>query len=258
MTANVALIKELSQHGHRIFSTQEAKSYAHSIGVQEEYIPQLLHHLKKSGLIHPLLRGLFALSNEVLPGPPLHEYEIAMRLIQPGAICCWSAMAFLHLTDQSINRTYILAPAGQTKTNSPYREYNVVNRHYVVIKTIPELYFGIEQQWQGEVSFYVTNLERTLLDGIIRPQYCGGFREVLHAYQEAASRMNISVLMDYAKRHSIAAAKRLGWILECLDLFPDERVYLRQIPYKSFIKLDASGPNKGICNKTWMIRENIQ
>ena len=242
MTAQLDLIKALASQGKRIFSTEEARACA--IGLEDSYIPQLLHTLKKRGMIRPLIRGLFALSNNILAGPPLHEYKIAMRLSQPGAICCWSAMAFYQLTDQVVNKVFILAPRGETKTNSPYRSYTIDRTVYSLIKTKPELYFGVQQQGLGEISFWVTDLERTLLDGLIRPQCCGGFREVLHAYQEAASRIDISCLIGYAQQYSIAVAKRLGWVLESLTLFPKRWNELKNLPHKGFIKLDPTGPCK--------------
>lgn len=49
----------------------------------------------------------------------------------------------------------------------------------------------------NEARIRITHPERTLVDGLTAPQYCGGLPEVLHAFTVRAPN-----------------AKRLGWILE--------------------------------------------
>ena len=43
----------------------------------------------------------------------------------------------------------------------------------------PERFFGTEKVWIGEARVAITDLERTLLDGLSMPQYCGDFAEIL-------------------------------------------------------------------------------
>ena len=48
--------------------------------------------------------------------------------------------------------------------------------------------------------------ERTLLDGLTRPKYCGGFMEVLHAFTRRD--FDVKKIVDYALRLDVSVAKR--------------------------------------------------
>ena len=128
--------------------------------------------------------------------------------------------------------------------------------HYVQIK--PEHFFGFEKVWIEQSQILITDLERTLLDGLMTPQYCGDFQEVLHAFKMAVNKMNLKKLIDYALLLDVSVIKRLGWILESLSY--NEETYINRlfsVPIKGYRKLDPTGPSKGSYNKKWMIRENI-
>lgn len=46
----------------------------------------------------------------------------------------------------------------------------------------------------------VTDIERTLIDALVRPLYCGGVDEVLNAFQEAKGRYSVKRLLSYLKK----------------------------------------------------------
>lgn len=53
---------------------------------------------------------------------------------------------------------------------------------YQFVQTKREWFFGTEQVWIGEACVAITDPERTLLDGLSRPQHCGDFSESPHAF----------------------------------------------------------------------------
>ena len=55
----------------------------------------------------------------------------------------------------------------------------------------PQRFFGASRVWVGDVRVRVTDLERTLLDGLNKPRYCGDFGEVLHAFQLGTERLDV-------------------------------------------------------------------
>lgn len=85
---------------------------------------------------------------------------------------------------------------------------------YQVIRLKKEKFFGEIQAWRGEGSFWVSDLERTLLEGFASPQYCGGFGSVMQGLQEAIPKLDVERLVEYAFRWDIAVGRRLGWALE--------------------------------------------
>ncbi len=251
------LIKRIGEKGLRVFSSDDIAVIAGELNIKKSYLPILLHHLLKKGFIRPLFRGVYALPNSLLSGPPLHEYEIISHLSSPSALCCWSAMAFHKITDQVIREFYILSPIkGRSKHTSKYN-YTVEGKKFFVIRVKPKYFFGIEQAFINESSFYVTDLERTLIDGLMKPQYCGGFFEVLEAFSLAQDRIDVQKIVSYAALYGKSTCKRLGWVFEELDIFPEEKNYLKSIPCRSFYKLDVSKPPHGNAIRGWNLRGNF-
>ena len=248
-------LNELTQAGYRIFSVYDAKKIAKSMGLKTTSVSYLLRTLSSQKLIRPIYKGNYVIEDNILTGSPLHKFEIAMHLAKEGAIGCWSAMSYHSLSDQVLSKVYVLAPYMNEKKRSLY-QYKIDGYDYLLIQIQKEHFWGIERQFVGEVKINITDLERTLIDGLMRPNYCGGFREVLNAFAIAKNRIDIDKIIDYGSRCSIAVQKRLGWVLSHLSIENiAERMVIPETKY--FDKLDSSGPRRGKQDKTWMILENI-
>ncbi len=130
-----------------------------------------------------------------------------------------------------------------------------INHQFTQVK--PERYFGVEKVWIGESRVMITDPERTLIDGLCMPKYCGDFGEVLHAFEERGSGLDLDRIITYALKLGAAAAKRLGWVLEHQGVEPAQLEPLARLSLKGYRKLDPSGPRKGPTNRRWMIQENL-
>lgn len=260
----VELVRRLAGEGDRVFTTTRARELAPAAGLSEGYLRQALHYLAKSGWLVRLRKGLYALSSSV-PGAPLaHEFEIAMALVDPAAVSHWSALHYHGLTEQAPRKVFVLTT---TETSVPRARggraegsrggYPVGDTVYQFIQVKPERFFGTEKVWVGEARVTITDPERTLLDGLSMPQYCGDFAEVLHAFEVRASDLSLERIVEYALRLDAATAKRLGWVLEHQGIEPSKLGRLAALPMKGYRKLDPAGPRKGPCNRHWMIQENL-
>jgi predicted transcriptional regulator of viral defense system len=103
----------------------------------------------------------------------------------------------------------------------------------------------------------MTDPERTLLDGLMMPQYCGDFSEVLHAFEVGAPKIDVDRIVGYALRLDAATAKRLGWILERQQVAPARLEPLLRVPIKGYRVLDPSGPRRGARERRWMVQLNL-
>jgi predicted transcriptional regulator of viral defense system len=121
----------------------------------------------------------------------------------------------------------------------------------------PDRFFGTERVWIGQARVSITDPERTLLDGLTMPQYCGDFTEVLHAFKMRGGQLNIKRIIQYALKLDMATAKRLGWVLEHQAFDSSKLDRLAALPIKGYRKLDPTGPRRGPCNSRWMIQENL-
>jgi predicted transcriptional regulator of viral defense system len=260
----IELVRLLAYQGDRIFSTARARELAPRVGLKDAYLTEALYHLRQNGWIVSLRRGLYALAPTVPGNTPVHEFEIAMALVEPAAISHWSALHYHGLTEQGPRTTFVLTT---TETSVPRRRgdkggkdasvYLAGDMAYRFIQVKPERFFGTEKVWVGDARVSVTDLERTLLDGLTMPQHCGDFSEVLHAFQAGTGQLDIDRIIQYAFRLGTTTLKRLGWILEEQGVESSDVESLAEIPVKGYRKLDPTGPRKGSCNGRWMVQENL-
>ena len=260
----MALVRILTSEGYRIFTTNQARKFAPTAGVSEGYLSQALHHLVRSGWLVRLRKGLYALSSSVPGVAPAHEFEIAMALVNPAAISHWSALHYHGLTDQIPRKVFVLTTTDtsiprvrSSKNNEKKEGYPVGELTYQFIQVKAERFYGYEKVWMGDVRVTITDPERTLLDGLSVPQYCGDFAEVLQAFELGWRNLNLKRMVEYALRWDAAMAKRLGWVLESQGCDLDFLEPLIQVPIKGYRKLDPTGPRNGPCNRRWMIQENL-
>ncbi len=261
----IELIRLLASEGNRIFSIDRARELAPRAGIRDSYLCEALYHLRRNDWIVPIRRGLYALSPTISGGIPMHEFEISMNLANPAAVSHWSAMNHHGMTEQVPRTVFVLTTTessfprvrgvkGKRKFN---RGYPTGNASYRFIQIRPEHFFGTENLWIANTLVSITDPERTLLDGLCRPQYCGGFAEALHAFNVIGDKLNIKRIVKYALRLNVAAAKRLGWVLEYWGYDSSEFGELLELPIRGYRKLDPTGPRKGSCNSRWMIQENL-
>jgi predicted transcriptional regulator of viral defense system len=254
------LVRLLASEGHRIFSIDLAREFSSQVELKEPYLAEALYHLRRNGWIIPLRRGLYAIS---VPGAqPIHEFEIAMELVHPAAISHWSAMHHHGLTEQIPRRVFVSTTqasvprvAARATRRSAGRPVGGATYQFVQVK--PEHFFGAEHVWIGEARVTITDVERTLLDGLSMPRYCGDFAEVLHAFEVRAAHLDLDKITGYALRLGGTIAKRLGWVLEKQGVGLDRLLLLQQAPLKGYRKLDPSGPRQGPYNSRWTIQENL-
>jgi len=260
-SAGIELVRKLAEEDDRIFTSKRALELAPSVGLSESYLRQALHHLSRAGWIVRLRKGLYSLSSSVPGVSPLHEFEIAMALVNPAAISHWSALNYHGLTEQTprwvfVTTTTRSVPRHRQK-NRTMDGYSVNNMMYKFIQVEPKRFFGIEEVWVNEAKIKITDPERTLLDGLIAPEYCGDFAEALHAFEVRMPKLNVERIIEYALKIDAATAKRLGWVLEHQGVDPARLERLRSIPIKGYRVLDPTGPRQGQCDRQWMIQVNL-
>ena len=253
----IRFIKHLTNSGIRVFSTKRARQIAIDLDINPSTILSTLHRLEKKKVVTRLMKGIYCLAPEFLTGIPIHEYEIALALADPSAISHLSAMSYHKLTDQISSIVYVLTLSEKERERSSYSTYVLRGITYRIIRTKKEWYWGIEKKWLASAHIEVTDLERTLIDGLLKPKYCGGFREVLDAFDQAKERIDYPKIISYAQKISASACKRLGWVVSHLKVDPKYLEILKKNISASYTKLDTSRPSKGKWNQEWYIIENL-
>ena len=260
----IELVRLLAYEGDRIFTTDRARELAPRVGLKDSYVAESLYHLRRNNWIVSLRRGLYALSATVPGVAAAHEFEIAMALVDPAMISHWSALHHHGLTEQVPRDVFVLTTKGtwiprpsEGKQRSPSGSYTVGDTTYRFVQVKRDRFFGAETVWVGDARVSVTDLERTLLDGLSMPQHCGDFAEVIHAFQVARDRLDSGRISGYAVSLGVTTVKRLGWVLEAQGVASPELERLASLPIKGYRKLDPTGPRRGPCNRRWMVQENL-
>jgi len=261
----IEVLRKLFEEGKRIFTIRDVRKAASYCGMADNYVVEALYHLSNNGWIARLKRGLYVVSSSFPGMTPVHEFEIAMALVKPSTISHWSALHFHGMTEQIPQRVYITTTQAvpisrvvkiRNKSQRSFsREVNGILYEFIKIK--PERFFGIKDFWVGEVKVTITDPERTLIDGLISPKHFGGWAEIYSAFESHISSLDLDKIIDYFLRLDAVIGKRLGWIMEKAGVEDSILQKLGAVPIKDYRVLDSTGPRKGICNKRWMIQENL-
>ena len=120
-------------------------------------------------------------------------------------------------------------------------------------------FFGFKDVWIDDYhQVKVSDLEKTFIDCIFKPKYAGGIIEITKAIYKAKERIDWNKLKQYLSRFdSKAVNKRLGFILELLEIQPKIQEYLLKSIGKSHTLLDPTISDKGIFTSKWKLYANI-
>ena len=120
-------------------------------------------------------------------------------------------------------------------------------------------FFGSKKTWID--SFYkvqCSDLEKTFIDCLFKPAYAGGITEIVKAIHKSNDKIDYQKLFDYAKQfNSQAVIKRLGFLLELLEVKNPVIEKLQKIRTNSFALLEPSYPKEGKTIFRWAIQQNI-
>jgi predicted transcriptional regulator of viral defense system len=218
---------------------------------------QFLERLQQKGWIQRIRRGQYVvipLSSGEERSPQLHEFLVAMEIVSPAAIAYWSALNHHGMTEQ-LPRTVFVA------TNHPVRHppKEALGITFKIISLRPSKFFGIVRDWIDERSFWITDKEKTIIDGLDLPKYIGGVGEVAKALAKVWNELDEAKLADYAaKIGNSAVTKRLGFLMEALGVGDPEALLKASSLAPGFSPLDPTLPREGKHNRRWNLLINAK
>jgi len=120
--------------------------------------------------------------------------------------------------------------------------------------------FGVTTHWVSkQESVKVSDIERTVIDGLHLPAYCGGITEVAKGLWMRRQDVNPGRLIDYALRLDIGSVvRRLGYLLDLYQIAaPEELDRLRRSLSATYAPLDPMLPVEGPYVSSWRLRLNM-
>ena len=145
-------------------------------------------------------------------------------------------------------------------TSRAMRGRMILGTEFRFVRCKPEHVFGTMSHWVDKTErVVVSDMERTVIDGLKQPQYCGGLSEVAKGFWMRRFDIEVGRLVDYALRLDIGAViRRLGYLLEvCAIDVPADLERLRSRLTATYHLLDPSLPSEGKRVARWRLRLNV-
>ncbi len=120
-------------------------------------------------------------------------------------------------------------------------------------------FFGNKKSWVDSFNkVECSDLEKTFIDALFKPEYAGGITEITKALHKCKDKLDYTKLLEYAlKFDSIAVNKRLGYLLELLQITTPIIESLRRQKTSSYFLLEPQRVKQGKRLSKWNIQENI-
>lgn len=203
----------------------------------------VVYRLKEKGRIEPIEKGKY----QLIPARAGVEgswsevpYLIVPTLIDTYYVGYWSALNYWGLTEQ-VPRTVFVATTKRKRDV----EYGPTTFQFVTLAE--EKFFGWTTEEIADGEFNVSDREKTIVDCLDFPQYAGGLEEIVKAIWEGRDELDFEQVLDYADRYGVnVLVRRLGYLLEILDLAEDVREEIASRDFTGYMPLDPKGPEERI------------
>ncbi len=249
------LVTTLYERGRTIF---RLKDVGKVLGLDKNASINFVRKLVNRGVVTRLKPGLFILVPFELgrESDYLGEPSIVAREIVAGRgyyLSHGTAMEIHHMVTQPqlVVTTSVLKPR---------RPVRVLGTQFQFIRTPQKYFFGIMKHWMTKrEKIRVSDLEKTVIDGLRQPEYCGGLTEVAKGLWMQRQSLNPKRLIEYAKKTEVGSViRRLGFLLELYQIGQDkDRDALREILTDTYLRLDPSLPAEGKFLRRWRLQLNV-
>ena len=222
-------------------------------------LKELLSDMVKRGLLMRLKKGLYhVIPYEKEPESFMPDWHIMAQSLTKGTahyIGYYSALQIHNLITQPSLKEQIvtakqLRPAILTIKDVDFQFIHHNKRHF----------FGSTKIWIDSFNKVLcSDLEKTFIDCLFKPDYAGGIVEIARALYMARDKIKFKRLFKYAdKFQSQAVIKRLGFILETLAIETEIIERLQKRKTSSYVLLDTELPKSGKMISRWRIQQNLE
>ncbi|HRE24833.1 MAG TPA: hypothetical protein PLO98_11235, partial [Bacteroidia bacterium] len=226
---------------------------------KESTLRELLSDMTRRGLLMRLKEGVYYIipyeANAEAFMPDWHL--IAEHLVNDAKhyIGYYSALQIHNLITQPSLKEQIVV----SKQIRP-SEIKVKDVTFQFIYHNQKHFFGAKKIWIDSFNKAMcSDLEKTFIDCLFKPDYAGGIVEVARAVYVSKDKIKYDTLLDYAKKFdSQAVIKRLGFLLEILDINNKIVDELQKIKTASYVVLDTELPKTGKRISRWSIQQNLE
>lgn len=145
-------------------------------------------------------------------------------------------------------------------TPRPRRPLTVLGVEFRFVRCQRRHLFGLTDHWvTKQETVRVSDPERTIIDGLKQPEYCGGVTEVAKGLLMRRHDLQVDKLIAYAERIKVGAVvRRLGFLLETYEMAePQDLERLQRGLTATYARLDPGLPAEGKRLRRWRLQLNV-
>lgn len=250
------LLETLNLRGQTFFSIKDAMMVLPSS--EPDTVRRLLADMTNRGLILRIKDGLYNIipyeKNSAEYFPNWHLSAAAM--VKPddyyiGYYCALDIKGLVtqpSLTEQIVTKKQFVPK---------YKWVKDVKFEFITINK--KRFFGFEKTWIDDFNkVFCSDLDKTIIDCLYKPDYAGGIVEIVKAIYKGRGKINTERMISYLDKFNAQVVyKRLGFLLQHLDILGTLTKEIQSKLSNSYTSLDPSLPQKGKHNSGWKIVDNI-
>ena len=222
-------------------------------------LKKLMRDMVKRGLLLRLKDGVYwIIPHEQDPSNYFPNTHLIARYIVGNAghyIGYYSALELYSLITQPSFREQIVVNRQIKPPSLKIKEHK-----FQFIYHNTNHFFGATDIWVDSFNKATcSDLEKTIIDCLFKPDYAGGITETAKALYKSKEKIDYDKLLKYCKRFkSQSVIKRLGFLLELLEIINPITDKLEALITHTFILLEPSFEKKGRLNSKWYVQQNIE
>ena len=256
-SVSASLISSLYNLNKTIFTVSDVENIT---GLKGNAATDLTSELIKRNIIIRIKPGKYVvIPQEIGMGVKyIGNWYVAAREIVKSPnyyISHYSAMDIHNMLTQPITKVFITTPKQE------YKKQRVAgNTSFEFIYINKERVWGVKNFWVTKSEqVRVSDIERTVIDCLYKPKYCGGILEIVKGLWIQKDKIDFDKLLNYVlKFNKIVVIKRLGYILENLSLKGDN--YLNKLKTRinnKYYILEPLLSTKDTYKNSWKCIANI-
>jgi len=251
-----SLVTTLHERNQMMFGVQDVKTIA---GLSDASARSFVRSLVDRGVATRLKPGLFVLVPYELGKETEymgHPWLVAKALAggEDYYLSHGTAMEAHQMLTQPQLVVYV-------STSTPKRTQSIKETEFRFVRCTKKQMFGIEEQWATkQEKVRVSDIDRTVIDGLKQPNYCGGITEVAKGFWMQREKIDPDRLVEYAIRLNVGAViRRLGYLLDLYQLGTDKTAQtLSSRLTNTYVPLDPILPDRGKHLHRWRLRLNVE
>jgi predicted transcriptional regulator of viral defense system len=222
------LLLTLEENKKEIFTFQDAQKILQS---SNSSVKNILYNLNNKNCIQRIEKGKYLL----VPAKAGYDKKwteepwiIIPHLIKEYYVGFWTAMNYWGMTEQIPNTFFVVTTKRKRKLKFGYQKFQFV-------RFPRSKFFGYTEEVRGKTKFNISTREKTIIDGLMHPEYSGGVSEVAKAIWNSRKELNWKLLYEMARKTKKSVIlRRLGYLITILEIKDDTNSIIDLIKKESF------------------------